>query len=144
MVIKASLYQMIYNAVVKALATVLSDNLKTSEIHDSVNEEEETLKDSVNVNHINNSLIHNIQPQSSSLYQEIYKQNSTLDNKLKETVYRKVIVSESDKGSNISGLVNEIEPVIQTNSANKSSGQNSFTGEFYQTHSRRKCNPNTL
>ena len=42
MVIKASLYQMIYNAVVKALATVLSDNLKTSEIHDSVNEEEET------------------------------------------------------------------------------------------------------
>ena len=35
-----------------------------------------------------------------------------VDNKLKETVYRKVIVSESDKGSNISGLVNEIEPVI--------------------------------
>ena len=35
-----------------------------------------------------------------------------VDNKLKETVYRKVIVSESDKESNISGLVNEIEPVI--------------------------------
>ena len=35
-----------------------------------------------------------------------------VDNKLKETVYRKVIVSESDKDSNISGLVNEIEPVI--------------------------------
>ena len=35
-----------------------------------------------------------------------------VDNELKETVYRKVIVSESDKESNISGLVNEVEPVI--------------------------------
>ena len=35
-----------------------------------------------------------------------------VDNELKEIVYRKVIVSESDKESNISGLVNEVEPVI--------------------------------
>ena len=35
-----------------------------------------------------------------------------VDNELKETVYRKVIVSESDKASNISGLVNEVDPII--------------------------------
>lgn len=66
-------------------------------------EEEATLKDtnnfcSNNFNN-NNSLINNIQPQSSSLYQEIYKQNNLLDVKIKE---------KTNELSNLTSLYNQL------------------------------------
>ena len=80
-------------------SNIIKEEINYDNNNNYLSEEEETLKDSVNVNHINNSLIHNIQPQSSSLYQEIYKQNSTLDNKLKE---------KSSELSNISSLYEQL------------------------------------
>ena len=80
-------------------------------------------------------------------YEQLYSYK--LDNLEKMDTFLETYSStklKQEKIDNLNRLMtsNEIEPVIQTNSANKSSGQNSFTGEFYQTHSRRKFNPNTL
>lgn len=80
-------------------SNVIKEEINYDSNNNYISEEEDTLKDSANVNHINNSLINNIKPQSTSLYQEIYKQNSTLDNKLKE---------KSSELSNISSLYEQL------------------------------------